>query len=98
MQRAGARGRFASVVINGLVGGALGAALYEVIAALISPDGRTYQPIASAWQPRLLAATVGPILIAALAASALVGSAEACEGGVSGWPGRSDRTRRSLER
>ncbi len=68
---AGARGRLPSVVLGGLVGGAMGGALYEVAAALVSPAGRTYEPIAAHWAPRLIAALAGPILATVVAVSGL---------------------------
>ena len=70
-----AGGRAPSVVTSGLIGAALGAAVYEVVAALVSPEGRTYQPVSTSWLPRLLAATICPILTALLATFALVSPA-----------------------
>ncbi|QDV37759.1 hypothetical protein [Tautonia plasticadhaerens] len=55
----GARG-----LIGGLVGASLGAAIYEIVGALAFPLGRTFEPTALEWLPRLLAR----LLVASLAA------------------------------
>lgn len=63
--------KIAPAAVGGLMGGALGAFLYEVLAASLFPDGRTTQPLAEFWGARLvfylsLAAMIG--LVAAVGA------------------------------
>ena len=98
---AGAGRRLPAVVVGGLVGGALGAVVYEVAASLLAPGSRTYGPIADTWAPRLLAATVVPIL-EMRGRGGLGGwsrpAADRTEEGVTGWLHRDATTARSLER
>ena len=69
---AGARGRLPSVILGGLIGGAIGGGLYEVIAALGWADARTYEPIAARWAPRLVASLAGPLVATIIAVSGLI--------------------------
>ncbi len=48
------RRRLALVALHGLLGGLLGAGIYEILAALAFPTGRTTEPLAGAWAPRLI--------------------------------------------
>ena len=48
------RQRLALVALHGLLGGLLGTAIYEVLAAIAFPAGRTTEPLAGAWAPRLI--------------------------------------------
>ena len=48
------RRRLALVALHGLLGGLLGAGIYEILAALAFPAGRTTEPLAGAWAPRLI--------------------------------------------
>jgi hypothetical protein len=60
------RQRPALVALHGLLGGLLGAAIYEVLAALVFPAGRTTEPLAGAWAPRLIGRLSVSIASAAL--------------------------------
>ncbi len=48
------RRRLPLVALHGLPGGLLGAAIYEILAALAFPTGRTTEPLAGDWAPRLI--------------------------------------------
>jgi hypothetical protein len=48
------RRRLALVALHGVLGGLLGAAIYEIIGALAFPAGRTTEPMAGDWAPRLI--------------------------------------------
>jgi hypothetical protein len=69
---AGARWKIVSVVLGGVIGGAIAGGIYEVVGALAWADGKTFQPIAGAWQPRLLASLAGPLLVTFVAVTGLV--------------------------
>jgi hypothetical protein len=69
------RRRLASVAWRGLLGGLLGAALYEIIAALAFPYGRTTEPLAGAWAPRLIGRLTVSIVSAAFVVPAAFTSA-----------------------
>ncbi len=69
---AGAGRRLPSVILGGLVGGAMGSGIYDVTAALIWADGQTYQIIAHKWAPRIYAAMLPPLAITFVAVSGLV--------------------------
>ncbi len=69
---AGMTRRLPAVILAGLVGGALGAGIYEVTAALLWADGRTYQIIAHKWPPRVYADFIPPLAIAFVAVSGVV--------------------------
>jgi hypothetical protein len=60
------RQRLALVALHGLLGGLLGAAIYEILAALAFPTGRTTEPLAGAWAPRLIGRLTVSIASAAL--------------------------------
>jgi hypothetical protein len=60
------RRRLTLVALHGLLGGLLGAAIYEVLAALAFPTGRTTEPLAGAWAPRLIGRLTVSIASAAL--------------------------------
>jgi hypothetical protein len=69
---AGMRGRLPSVILGGLAGGALGAGIYDITAALIWADGRTYQVIAHKWPPRVYACLIPPLVTALVAVAGVV--------------------------
>ena len=60
------RQRLALVALHGLLGGLLGTAIYEVLAAIAFPAGRTTEPLAGAWAPRLIGRLTVSIASAAL--------------------------------
>jgi hypothetical protein len=60
------RQRLTLVALHGLLGGLLGAAIYEILAALAFPTGRTTEPLAGAWAPRLIGRMTVSIASAAL--------------------------------
>jgi hypothetical protein len=64
--------RMPSIVLSGLVGGAMGGCLYELVSAALWADGRTYQVFAGRWEPRIVAAMAPPVVAAVLAISGLV--------------------------
>jgi hypothetical protein len=64
-------GRLAAVAARGLLGGLLGAAIYEVVAALVFPVGRTTEPLSGAWAPRL----VGWLTVSIVSAACFVPAA-----------------------
>jgi hypothetical protein len=65
------RRRLAAVATRGLIGGLLGAAIYEVVAALAFPIGRTTEPLSGARAPRL----IGWLIVAAVSAAFFVPAA-----------------------
>ncbi|RUL89134.1 hypothetical protein [Tautonia sociabilis] len=67
----GGRSRIARVAVGGLVGGAIGAAVYEVGGAILFPIAKTSQPIAEEAMARLLAHSVTSVLAALVAAMSL---------------------------
>ncbi len=62
--------QLASVVFAGLLGGLLGAVIYETVGALAFPTGRTTEPLAGDWAPRLIGGLSVSILSAAFFVSA----------------------------
>lgn len=59
--------RLASCITSGLVGGVIGAFLYEVVGALLFASAKTSQPIANRWPPRLVGYLLAATFIALLA-------------------------------
>src|SRR5262249_2450091 len=59
----GGRARILNAGLGGLVGAAAGAALYEILGAMVFPSGKTTPPLSNDWATRLLAR----ILVATLA-------------------------------
>jgi hypothetical protein len=64
----GGRDRILKAGLGGLIGAALGAALYEMIAAAAFPNDKSTSPLSITWQTRLLARLLVAALAAALAA------------------------------
>ena len=56
------------VILGGLVGGLLGAVVYEMIGAFVFPMDKTTQPISETWGTRLIARLAVAIFAAAGAA------------------------------
>jgi hypothetical protein len=59
------RRRLALVALHGLLGGLLGAAIYEIIGALAFPAGRTTEPLAGDSAARLIGRLTVAIALAA---------------------------------
>jgi hypothetical protein len=57
-------------VLAGLIGGALGAAVYEMVGAFEFPLDATLQPLSNSWQTRLLGRAAVALLVAAGCAAA----------------------------
>jgi hypothetical protein len=57
--------------LGGIVGAAIGTALYELIAAAAFPGARTTEPLALGWEPRLLARLLVAVLAAVVAATVI---------------------------
>lgn len=67
----GGKKRVAVAALGGLIGGILGAVVYEVAGLMVFTEARTTQPLAIAWAPRLLAMLAVSLLTAAMAAMTL---------------------------
>jgi hypothetical protein len=81
--RAGAT-HIAKCGIGGLIGAALGAAIYELIGAMVFPAAVTTRPLSLSWSTRLMARLLVAILAAVMAAvfvSSAGGSANSDPGG-----------------
>ncbi len=57
--------------LGGLIGAAIGTAVYELIAAAAFPAAHTTEPIALEWEPRLLARMLVAVLAAVVAAAVI---------------------------
>jgi hypothetical protein len=66
----GGRSLILRSVLGGLVGGALGAAVYELVGGVAFPLDRTGQPLSISWESRLLARAAVALFVAAGAAAA----------------------------
>lgn len=66
----GGRSRIVRCILGGLVGGAAGAAVYELVGAFAFPLDKTGQPLSISWASRLLARGAAALCIAAGAAAA----------------------------
>jgi hypothetical protein len=67
----GLKKRIASVAFAGLIGGALGAGVYELIGALAFPTSLTTDPLAIYWAPRLMGKLAVTLLATTLAVVAI---------------------------
>jgi len=70
------KGKFAAIVVGGVLGGILGTVVYEVVGSLFFSDARTTEPLASNWAPRL----VGKLAVCVLAALGATQAAVATPG------------------
>ncbi|WP_145277241.1 hypothetical protein [Tautonia plasticadhaerens] len=67
----GGGARVAKAAVGGLVGGAIGAAAYEILGAILFPLARTSEPVADSTAARLFAHATTNVLAALVAAMAL---------------------------
>jgi hypothetical protein len=57
-----------NAALGGMIGAALGAVVYEVLGAILLPGDRTFEPVSTTWQGRLLARLLVAVSAALMAA------------------------------